>query len=51
MAEVLKTEQTLLTGSIPAIAGIENPSQARMMLYQAGRPVHAPMDQVGLPRR
>ena len=48
MADVIKTEQTLLTGSIPAIAGIEDPSQARMILYQAGRPVHAPMDRVGL---
>ena len=48
MADIFKTKQTLLTGSIPAIAGIDDPSQARIVLYQAGRPVHAPMDKVGL---
>ena len=34
--------------TIPPITGIDDPAQARVLLYQAGRPVHAPMDNVGL---
>ena len=34
--------------TIPPIAGIDDPAQARVLLYQAGWPVHAPLDSVGL---
>ena len=34
--------------TIPPITGIDDPAQARVLLYQAGRTVHAPLDQVGL---
>lgn len=37
-----------ILADIPAIAGIDDPAKARVLLYQAGRPVHAPLDQVGL---
>ena len=34
--------------TIPPITGIDDPAQARVLLYQAGRTVHAPLDSVGL---
>ena len=37
-----------LTETIPPITGIDDPSQARVVLYQAGRTVHAPLDNVAL---
>lgn len=36
-----------MADQIPAISGVEDQTKARIMLYQSGRPVHAPMDQVG----
>lgn len=33
---------------IPAISGLENASQGRVVLYQAGMEVHAPADGIGL---
>lgn len=46
----VETRQTLslLTEAIPAIDGINDASQARVVLYQAARKVNAPLDKVGL---
>ena len=33
---------------VPPISGIQDPSKARVMLYQVGQPVHAALDSVGL---
>lgn len=36
-----------MADQVPAISGVEDQTKARIMLYQSGRSVHAPMDQVG----